>query len=219
MTTWNDRLNQAMQDKGMNTAQLARAMGVSAPGMKKWVDGVTAQPKYADVMAACRALEISPEWLMDGINAPVATPSEGSDYAVIERVDIKGSCGLGCANWEDMPCIKQMQVSRAWFEYHFPNIKQENVKVITACGDSMVPLVNDNDAVFINIADKTIREGVYAILMDGELYIKRLQRLPARGLRLKSENPIYDPIDIAADSTVEVLVLGRVIKAMKVIPV
>lgn len=219
MTTWNDRLNQAMKDKGVNASQLARAMGISAPGMKKWVDGTTLQPKYADVMSACSVLGISPEWLMEGVDAPVATVSDGDDYAVIERVDIKGSCGFGCANWQDVPCIKQIQVSKAWFDYHFPNIKQENVKVITACGDSMVPLVHDNDAVFVNVGDKMIREGVYAILMDGELYIKRLQRLPAHGLRLKSENPIYDPIDVLADSTIQVSVLGRVIKAMKVIPV
>lgn len=219
MTTWNDRLNQAMKDKGVNASQLARAMGISAPGMKKWVDGTTLQPKYADVMSACGVLGISPEWLMEGVDAPVATVSDGDDYAVIERVDIKGSCGFGCANWQDVPCIKQIQVSKAWFDYHFPNIKQENVKVITACGDSMVPLVHDNDAVFVNVGDKMIREGVYAILMDGELYIKRLQRLPAHGLRLKSENPIYDPIDVLADSTIQVSVLGRVIKAMKVIPV
>lgn len=215
MTTWNDRLNQAMRDKDINAAQLARAMGISAPGIKKWVDGVTLQPKYDDVMSACKILSISPEWLMSGIDAPVASVTDESNYVVIEQVDLKGSCGFGCANWQDVPCIKQLQVSQAWFEYHFPNIKQENVKVITACGDSMVPLVHDNDAVFINVADKIIREGVYAVIMDGELFIKRLQRLPAHGLRLKSENPSYDPIDIAADSNIEVLILGRVIKALK----
>ncbi len=55
--------------------------------------------------------------------------------------------------------------------------------------------------------------------MDGELYIKRLQRLPARGLRLKSENPAYDSIDIPADSQTQVLIIGRVIKALKAVPV
>lgn len=216
MTTWNDRLNQAMKDKGVNAARLAREMGISAPGMKKWVDGVTLQPKYEDVMSACRVLDISPEWLMNGVDAPSPIPKPDDDCVVIEQIDIKGSCGFGCANWEDVPRIKEMQVTRAWFEAHFPNIKYENVKVITACGDSMVPIVNDNDAVFINISDKMIREGVYALMMDGELYIKRLQRLPAHGLRLKSENPAYDPIDISEDSTIEVNILGRVIKAMKV---
>lgn len=219
MATWNDRLNQAMKDKNVNAAQLARAMGISAPGMKKWIDGVTSQPKYDDVMAACRALDISPEWLMEGVAVPAVTPAEKSDFVIIEQVDIKGSCGFGCANWEDVPRIRQLQVSKAWFEYHFSNIKQENVKVITACGDSMVPLVHDNDAVFVNVADKIVREGVYAVLMDGELYIKRLQRLPARGLRLKSENPAYDSIDIPADSQTQVLIIGRVIKALKAVPV
>lgn len=222
MTTWNERLRAAMNENDVSASDLVRATGISAAGIKKWVDGVTIAPKYEDVIRACKALKVTPEWLMDGIaSTAVVSSSEPDDNAIsLDMVDVKASCGVGVANWEELPCVKRIQVSRAWFDYHFPYAHQENIKVITALGDSMEPVVKDGDAVFIDIKDNDfVREGIYAVLVDGELFIKRIQRLPGKCLRFKSENPSYDPFDVAADSNIEVRIIGRVIKAMKIVPV
>lgn len=222
MTTWNDRLKEAMRKDNITASDLVRATGISAAGIKKWIDGITLAPKYTDVISACKALNVSPEWLMDGVIATdtISATVEDQNAISLDMVDVKASCGTGVANWNDVPCVRRIQVSKAWFEYHFPYAHQENIKVITALGDSMEPLVKDGDAVFIDIKDaEFIREGVYAVIVDGELFIKRIQRLPGKCLRFKSENPSYDPFDIAADSNIEVRIIGRVIKAMKIVPV
>lgn len=219
MTTWNERLKEAMQNEGVGLSGLSRATGVSTAAVKKWVDGLTLQPKYEDVISACKALKVTPEWLMDGVEAvpQIVDDDEESGSVTLEMVDIKGSCGFGIANWESVPHIRKIQVSRSWFEQNFPYANIDSIKVITAAGDSMEPLIRDRDAVFLDISDtELLREGVYALLMDGELYIKRLQRMPRQALRLKSDNAVYDPIDIPADSDIEVRIIGRVVKAMRI---
>lgn len=219
MSTWNDRLNEAMNRKGITASDLGRITGISPAGIKKWVDGVTLKPKYDDVIAACKTLDIAPEWLMDGIQSPSIMYKDNESCAIIEAVDVKGSCGYGVTNFEDCPTVKRMQVSRTWFAYHFPHLKDGNIKIITACGDSMSPLIHDNDAVFIDVSDQYLREGVYVLLVDGELFIKRVQRMPSKVIRLKSENPAYDPMDIYPDSGTEIRIIGRVVKIMQVSPI
>lgn len=219
MSTWNERLVQAMERQGVSLSDLGMATKISPAGIKKWVDGVTLRPKYDDVVAACRTLKITPEWLMEGRSGPSAQCEVDEDCAVIEAVDVKGSCGFGLENFETSPTVRQMQVSRAWFAYHFPHLKDGNIKIITACGDSMSPLIHDKDAIFIDVSDQYLREGVYVLLVDGELFIKRVQRMPSKVLRLKSENPAYDPMDIYPDSGTEIKIIGRVVKIMQVLPI
>ena len=212
MESWNDRLRLAMSQKNVSAADLTRATGISAAGIKKWVDGVTAEPKYKDIANACNALGVSPLWLMDGRadHAPV----DATQSVSIDLIDLVGSCGYGTINFEQVPQIKKLLVSKEWFNHHFPYFKPGNVKVITALGDSMTPDINDGDAVFIDVSDKSyIRDGVYAVLIDSELYIKRVQKTP-RKLTFISTNPAYSPFEIRDGDPETVRFIGRVIKGM-----
>lgn len=212
MESWNERLRAAMNRKGLSAADLVRATGISGAGIKKWIDGVTVEPKYRDVTRACQALDISPIWLMEGRGESV--PLKPSETAIIDKVDLKGSCGYGTINFDQVPQIQRLMVSKRWFQRHFSYYKPDTVKVITALGDSMTPDVNDGDAVFIDISDtEFIRDGIYAALVDDELYIKRIQKAPGK-LIFISTNPAYKPFEISIDGPSTVKFIGRVIKSM-----
>ncbi len=60
-----DRLAQAMNKAGFNQARLAKALGVSAPTVSRWLEG--AMPHRLVAIRLCSALGVQHEWLMFGI--------------------------------------------------------------------------------------------------------------------------------------------------------
>lgn len=91
----------------------------------------------------------------------------------LDLIDIKGSCGTGIENFEEIPQIRQLLVSPEWFSRHFSYFKPGNIKIISSLGDSMSPDIEDGDAVFLDTSDTSlIRDGIYAVLIDSELIYK-----------------------------------------------
>lgn len=181
---------------------------------QKWMDGSTTNPKYDDVVRAARALDIDPNWLMYGNGAMDIVPA---DQIELDMIDIKASCGsVGHINFEDIPAIKKILVNAAWFRQHFGFYNSKTIKIVAASGDSMTPEIDDGDVVFVDISDNiSFRDGIYLILVDDEVFIKRIQRLVGHKIALVSANKAYRDIEINTDGQVQIHVLGRVVKSFK----
>lgn len=66
-------------------------------------------------------------------------------------------------------------------------------------GESMEPTIQDGAPVVIATNEKTIRSGkVYAIIVDGEPLLKRIDKLPNGRVRVRSDNnaPEYAPFEV-----------------------
>ena len=213
MNTWSERLRARMNELGLNASELCRVTGVTPPAMKKWIEGQTASLRYGDAITLANALKVSPDWLMLGTGGKDLTIPD--DAVSIDLVDVRGSCGFGYTNFEDTPQVEKLVVTRDWFIKNFSFYNPRNIRIITADGDSMSPEIDDGDSVFIDISDKLVRDGIYVVLVDGDLFIKRVQRMPKKHICLISENPAYKEIDINLDSDIRVDIVGRVIKSMK----
>lgn len=222
MNTWSLRLNDALKVRNKTVTDLSRATRVSWPGVKKWIDGRVSQPKFDDVVAICDCLDISSDWLMRGVGPMGKAEAEesSSNMIVLDQVDFKDSYGYGVVNFEEMPEIKKIYVTSAWFAKNFAFYNPSNIRIITAQGDSMSPEIEDGDAVFIDITDReNLRDGIYLLQVDGELFIKRVQKLIKQRIALISTNKAYKDIELDLDSDIEVRTIGRVIKNLKVINV
>lgn len=58
-----------------------------------------------------------------------------------------------------------------------------------------------------------LAEAIYVFRLDGEVFIKHLERVPGRGLIAKSENPNYTPWEIGDGKQYgEFKIIGRVIR-------
>lgn len=217
MNTWSLRLNDALKARNKTATDLSRATGVSSAGVKKWIEGRVLQPKFDDVVAICDYLDISSNWLMKGIGSMVEDEESGSNMIALDQVDIKG---YGVVNFEEIPEIKKIYVTPAWFAKNFAFYNPSNIRIITAQGDSMSPEIENGDAVFIDITDReNLQDGIYLLQVDGELFIKRVQKLIKRRIALISTNKAYKDIELDLDSDIEVRTIGRVIKNLKVIDV
>lgn len=214
MTKWNERLREAMDKRNVKAVDISKWTNVSQAAVNKWTSGKTSQLKYDDVTALCNFLRISPAWLMDGVGS-IDNYSDTDDLIVIEQIDLKASCGSGALNFESLPSIREVLVSRQWIEKNLAFYNPKNVKIITAIGDSMKPEINDGDAVFIDISDTLIlRDGIYFLRVDGQLFLKRIQRLVGNKVALISSNKAYKEQIVELDSDIEFRIIGRAIKAM-----
>ena len=103
-------------------------------------------------------------------------------------------------------------------EWIFKNVHvpTESLVLFTVNGDSMDgPTSQIKDGGLI-LVDKSINEfkndGIYVIALDDSLYVKRLQILPRRKLKVKSDNLNYDPFEVSLD-TDNFHIVGKVIWA------
>ena len=81
-------------------------------------------------------------------------------------------------------------------------------------GDTMSPLIGNDAVVIINKQQNQLIDGaVYALLINNELFIRRIQRLPT-GLKIISDNQKYSAFDISQEQLKErdfLAVIGQVI--------
>lgn len=147
------------------------------------------------------------------------TPDDWPDDNIInlKRINIQACCGsAGIQNYEDDAFVEQIQVSRPWFQENISQIRENGYEIITAAGDSMEPTLKNGDLVVIDRFDTEItkRDGVFCVLIDNDLYLKRVQRVPG-SLRFISDNRLYDPFEIRlAEAESRVIVFGRMVNSL-----
>ncbi|APP05796.1 hypothetical protein VH1807_contig00058-0006 [Vibrio harveyi] len=78
-------------------------------------------------------------------------------------------------------------------------------------GDSMTPTLQDGSLVAIESIDNFINDGIYVFNWEGELFIKRLQRIKD-GVRIMSDNSKYEAWKITRDEMQDrhFVIFGRV---------
>lgn len=87
----------------------------------------------------------------------------------------------------------------------------KNIFWLTATGDSMSPVINDNDIVLLDISKTNITNGgIFLFEINGQKFIKRLRLRVTGELDIISDNSSY-PIETIKDYE-NIKVIGRVIK-------
>lgn len=61
------RLNTLSKEMGLTKADIARRSGLSTPKITQLFNGTTKDPRMSTVMALCKAFEMTPSQLLDGV--------------------------------------------------------------------------------------------------------------------------------------------------------
>lgn len=77
-------------------------------------------------------------------------------------------------------------------------VNLSNTEMIFAKGDSMEPTIIGGDSLLIDLSKKEVYDGsIYCVRIEGQLYAKRLQKIPPNTVKIISDNKEkYDPIYI-----------------------
>ena len=209
METLAERINTALQTKGLSVSALARQVGVSYPAMRKITKGETLNPKFLFEIA--EALDVSVEWLKTG-EGPSENLSDGlaDDRIRFERLDVIASLGNGYVNNETAEVVDYVHVDKAWAREKLGG-NLSRIQVITARGDSMQGTIEDGDVLFVDTSVRWFEgEGVYLLSFADGLKAKRLQASVGGGLLIISDNPRYHTETIEGDKLEKLTICGRV---------
>ncbi|ELS7774916.1 helix-turn-helix transcriptional regulator [Escherichia coli] len=229
-TTFSERLNQAMREKGMTQNALAEAVGMAQPSVWKLVSG-GAKGSRKTVQIA-HALGVRPEWLSDGVgpmkledkepSIPTednwvtletwdrSTPVKDDEVEVPFLKDIEFACGNGRVQDEDHNGFK-LRFSKATLRRVGANSDGSGVICFPVTGDSMEPVIPDGTTIAVDTNNKRIVDGkLYAIAQPGGgdeklKRIKQLYRKPGGKLVIRSYNNDVYPDEEADTDSVEII--------------
>lgn len=193
--TWNERITIARERKGLSKTDFWRLLKVSSATATNWENGVVKSIKGENLVNVCRVLGVTEEWLLHGIGSidtppadyKVVPATDEADTGAIQYWDVRGSCGGGFMNFDQLPkghLIKEASFFRKY------NLKPENAFAIYADGDSMAEFIIDGDIViFDRSRTQPISGQIFAIDHPDGLRIKVLRRSIDGSWTLESKNP------------------------------
>lgn len=126
--------------------------------------------------------------------------------------EVGASMGVGVLLAEQPGQITSWNVTKEWLAKNIPaNTGSGNLSIITGFGDSMKGMFNPGDPIVIDTGIKACKhDGVFFFRVGDEGFIKRLQRIPGKGIKVISTNPEYESWTITPDMDFQVL--GKVLK-------
>ena len=80
--TISERIIERMQQLSMSQREFAAKTGVRESTISEWKKNKT-KPSSEKILAICNALDVSPEWLLSGID-PAASRVKNRDYYVVD---------------------------------------------------------------------------------------------------------------------------------------
>ena len=209
----------------------APGFDASTQATHKWLKA-EAMPEKDNMRMIAAVMEVRAEWLEYGegpmrpgeireheskeSNVVAADFSRRrADMVDIPRLDVAGSMGLGIARPDDHEdVIDRLRVSTAWLRRNINATSHASLAVITGYGDSMEGTFSDGDLLLVDRGITDIKiDAVYVLALNGELYIKRLQRRPDGTILMLSDNEKYKPYEIKDGELDRFEVLGRVLLA------
>lgn len=218
-----DRIQQKLDELHLKQADIARATGKSTAAVTKWLRGENV-PKADSLKQIAQLLNTTDEWLLTGktgLPAKVQSILDNTARHVISTeidpaskiwlplMDISFSCGDGV----NIECHFEETKKKLAFEPDFlqsRGVKEQNVRLLYARGDSMELFIFDGDIFAIDISDTEIRDGqIYAVYFEGEALLKQVFKEAGGTLVLHSFNSRYRDKIVSEDNGASFKVIGR----------
>lgn len=136
--------------------------------------------------------------------APIGKPAR-THWVDVPRLALDASAGPGAAAGGEQP-FGALRFSQGWLRSM--GLNPADLTTIAVAGDSMHPVLNDGDEILVDRSRRALRDGIHVVRVGDHVLVKRIDMGHPGRVRLKSENPAYDPIDLEPE---DVAVIGRVV--------
>lgn len=233
------RFRLARESLSLSPPELARTIGSAPQTIRDYEDGKSIPGGAA--VAGMANLGIDANWLLTGegemrrssapytthkSNGPIVTGSGDfagvkaqdihsalpGEFVLVPRYDVAGSMGNGALIHSEQ-IVDHLAFKADWVRLEL-GANPKNLVLISAVGDSMEPTLRPGDLLLVDRSENGVKQdAIYAIALGGELRIKRVQRLFDGRLIIRSDNPGYQPEEIAPSITDTVNIIGRVVWA------
>jgi phage repressor protein C with HTH and peptisase S24 domain len=184
--------------------QLAKKAGITTSSLSRCSRG--AEPTLSTALAVCSTAGVSLDWLATG-DGP---STQLSDQYHIPFFDVEASAGPGAFPPENQTATSSVAMPAGLLRHN--KTTSTNLCAIQAKGDSMEPTLRNGSLLIVDRSDRKVREGIYVLNRGEVLLVKRIQPRENNFVRLKSDNPQYEPEDInLSEASQDLHIFGRVI--------
>ena len=139
------------------------------------------------------------------------TPRRDEDeFTQIEVLDACMSAGNGAAN-SGVEVLGRLAFRTSWLRSK--GLNRNNAKIVRVRGNSMSDRINDGDILLVDTSVNALaHDGVYVIELEGEDYVKLLQRdFSTGGVKVISYNPDYPVQTLEGEAANRLRITGRVV--------
>lgn len=187
--------------------QLSILLGVSESGVKNWKDRNVIP--YKEVCRTSLEYGVSIEWLLNGTGEKYKG-SDTSKLLEVPQYSVHASAGGGSLV-EAEPIEQHLTLSKEWLRRE--GINSNDLIGIYAQGDSMEPTITSGDSLLIDRERNMVSSGggIYVINYDGELYVKRVQKLLDGRIAITSDNKNHMSIEISKNDLEQLTIIGQVV--------
>ncbi len=141
---------------------------------------------------------------------PPAHASAPEGFILVPRYDVTGSMGNGHMIHSEQ-IVDHLAFRSEWVRTEL-GTSSNNLVLISAVGDSMEPALHAHDLLLIDRSVLSVKQdAIYAFAVEGELRVKRIQRLFDGSLIIKSDNPSYATETLTVQQAEAINLVGRVV--------
>lgn len=204
------KLDSLIQEKGFKYRELSLMLGRSDSYLHRFINyGKPSKLEYEDRVKLANLLDVDEQELSDRPLVKGLVKSKPNTIN-IDMLDVSACCGTG-TDVTTEPVIGTWQMPLVDFNAMCLT-SPDNIKIIKAIGDSMTPLIQDGDYVFVDISNQYITsDGVYVLRLPTGLSIKRIQNGLNGDVIVRSDNPAYEPLTAKIG---DIKVLGRAVRIL-----
>lgn len=211
------RINEIVQASGKDPFAWAKSVGIpSATFNRIW--NKQAVPRAEHLLKISEYCEVSLDWLLTGkensekqTNAVVGADTLNGDYIGIPRYDAHLSAGGGVWNTQIEKPLDHIPFTREFLAKRLHKSKPSDLVILMVNGDSMEPLINDDDIVMVDQSKKRLEDGIFAFVFDDLAKVKRFRTLANGDLEIISENSIYRPEILKREQLNDLNIIGKVV--------
>ncbi len=162
---------------------------------------------FIELLDFCARRSIAINWLLYGQSPESLIEPTNRFYAVRYFSQVNASAGGGAGN--DDETSESLMLEANFVSSLGGESELKNIEAINVTGDSMEPLFNYGDIIFINRSKCDIgRGGVFTINTEHGLFIKRIQKRIDGKIDIISDNKDYPTMNVHPN---EIEVIGRVV--------
>ncbi|MBC7752474.1 MAG: helix-turn-helix transcriptional regulator [Candidatus Saccharibacteria bacterium] len=196
MLTLKDRLRFARQEAKKTQSAVAGAVKMTQSNYSQLETGSALKSVFLPAIA--NYLGVDALWLESGEESRAAqfiqvdawdsnTPLDDDEVEIPFYKDFHLACGSGAIGEAMDSETRRLRMSKVSLKIN--GIETKNACAMTASGDSMTPIINDKDTIYVDRGRKKVKDGkIFALCHGGLFKVKYLYNLPNGGLRIVSAN-------------------------------
>lgn len=201
------RVRQSLAECDLSMSEIGRRLGISPQSVRAWKIGKT-MPSIDRLSELAKVTGKSLAWMQGADDDPIAAKDD-EDIVSIPMYDASASAGNGIEAFNGDQIVKRIDVKGQWLRTNVNCSSVANLTLITVSGDSMEPTLRDGDIIFVDTGITIFRsDSIYVARINGELFVKRFQKMPNGRMMMISDNQRYETFELSPEDDINLI--GRV---------